>query len=227
MSKLETPLTRAFWRRIGGTLIEEFEAVQKSSANQRRTIDGIIVLGEDHMIKERAEVNLSEKDIVVVQTKARTLGMYLMGQAFFSAKLMEISEPRSIFSVALCLKYDSVLGPLLECYPNMSVELIEDLKEYKKFRFPTWEEVRDMYIADHVEKDLKQQERRPNSIKVIEKIFKREIPQIMHTSRYLTWMGKYRIGEVVKSSKKSKTLSGADESVLNGLFKFSGHLISV
>ena len=31
MSKHETPLTRKYWRSVGGTLIEEFPAVKKSS----------------------------------------------------------------------------------------------------------------------------------------------------------------------------------------------------
>ncbi len=68
-----------------------------------------------------SEVEIEGRDIVVVQTKASRLGMYLMGQTFFSAKLMESFHPRSIHSVALCAKDDSVLRPILESYSNMKV----------------------------------------------------------------------------------------------------------
>jgi len=36
MSKHETPLTRRFWDEVGGTLIEEFPAVQKSAVTIRK-----------------------------------------------------------------------------------------------------------------------------------------------------------------------------------------------
>ncbi len=47
--------------------------------------------------------------------------MYLMGQAFFSAQLIEKFNPRSILSVALCTQDDKVLRPLFEQYPGMKV----------------------------------------------------------------------------------------------------------
>jgi hypothetical protein len=49
--------------------------------------------------------------------------MYLTGQAFFSAELMKRFNPKSIKSVALCEKYDAVLGPILEKYPDLEVVL--------------------------------------------------------------------------------------------------------
>ena len=62
------------------------------------------------------------KDIIVIQTKASRLGMYLMGQAFFSARgFSRINKPRSIVAVALCSRDDAVLRPLFEHYPNMHV----------------------------------------------------------------------------------------------------------
>jgi hypothetical protein len=42
--------------------------------------------------------------------------MYLMGQAFFSAQLMQAFKPRSVESVALVAKDDSVLRPLFVKY---------------------------------------------------------------------------------------------------------------
>jgi hypothetical protein len=49
--------------------------------------------------------------------------MYLMGQAFFSVELMKRFNPKSIKSVAVCEKYDAVLGPLIEKYPGIEVVL--------------------------------------------------------------------------------------------------------
>jgi hypothetical protein len=58
---------------------------------------------------------------VVLQTKNERLGMYLMGQAFFSAQLMQRFRPRSVESVALVAQDDDVLRPLFEQYAGMRV----------------------------------------------------------------------------------------------------------
>jgi len=52
--------------------------------------------------------------------------MPLMGQAFFSAKLLERFGPASIHSVALCLKDDPILRPLLEAYPAFEVVVLSE-----------------------------------------------------------------------------------------------------
>jgi hypothetical protein len=121
MSKLETPMTRWYWRQIGGTLIEEFCAVRGSHTCGVRLLDGLIVKGGDFRIAKQAEVSIQGKDIVIVQTKARRLGMYLLGQAFFSAQLMHRFHPRSVESVALVTQDDDVLRPLFEQYQGMRV----------------------------------------------------------------------------------------------------------
>ena len=64
--------------------------------------------------RTQSDVVLKDQDIIVVQAKASRLGMYLMGQAFFSAQLMRAFEPRSVESVALVLRDDEVLRPLFE-----------------------------------------------------------------------------------------------------------------
>jgi len=124
MSKLQTPLTHAYWKKVGGTLIEEFYAVRSSSTCGKRVLDGVIIHGGENRIARASEVSLEGKDIIVVQTRAGRLNMYLMGQALFSAELMKKFKPASILSVALCLKDDSVLRPIFESYPNMKVEII-------------------------------------------------------------------------------------------------------
>lgn len=112
MSKHETPLTVRYWETIGGSLVEEYPAVLKGPTNAQRLIDGVIVLdGLKRRVKHH-QISVQDQDIVVIQTKASRLGMYLMGQAIFSTELMKRFNPRSIRTVAICTQDDSVLRPL-------------------------------------------------------------------------------------------------------------------
>ncbi len=112
MSKRETPLTRKYWQSIGGTLIEEFPAVNRGNSNSRRLLDGVVILGGENRIAKASEVDIEGRDIVVIQTKVNRLGMYLMGQAFFSRELMKTFKPKSIKTVAICGKDDTVMRDL-------------------------------------------------------------------------------------------------------------------
>ena len=128
MSKLETPLTRKYWKKIGGTLIEEFPIVKYSKTSAPRWIDGVIIRGGERRIAQKNETDLVKgKDVIVVQTKDGRLGMYLMGQAGFSEELMKRfkPKPRSVKAVALCTEDDSVLRPLLKKYRNVKVVVLK------------------------------------------------------------------------------------------------------
>jgi hypothetical protein len=114
-------MTRWYWQQVGGTLIEEFAAVEGTSKCGRRVLDGVIIRDGEFKIAQQSEASLEGKDVIAIQTKASRLGMYLMGQAFFSAQLIHRFNPRSVVSVALCSQDDSVLRPLFEQYPNMKV----------------------------------------------------------------------------------------------------------
>jgi hypothetical protein len=116
MSKLETPLTRAYWESVGGTLVEEFLAVRKGPDQGPRLIDGVIITGAPRRTAHWRDVDLEGKDIIVVQTKASRLGMYLMGQALFSIELMKPFRPASIKSVAICTCDDAILRPMIESH---------------------------------------------------------------------------------------------------------------
>jgi hypothetical protein len=116
MSLHETPMLVRYWKQVGGTLAEEFPAVRGSRTASPRRLDGVIVLGGAHRRVPPHELEISDRDIVVVQVKASRLGMYLMGQALFSRELMKPFNPASIRTVALCAKDDSVLRPLAEQY---------------------------------------------------------------------------------------------------------------
>ena len=116
MSKLETPLTRRYWREIGGTLIEEFPSVCSGPNQGRRLLDGVVLLDSPHLVANHREVEIENRDIVVIQTKASRLGMYLLGQALFSRHLMMPFRPSSVDTVAICTKGDAVLEPLAAEY---------------------------------------------------------------------------------------------------------------
>jgi hypothetical protein len=122
MSKHETPMTRWYWKQVGGTLIEEFIAVHGGADRGIRVLDAIILPSEEFRIAKQYEVSIEGKDVVVVQTKGRRLGMGLLGQALFSAELIKkYFHPRSVLTIALCSKDDVVLRPLFEKYPGMKV----------------------------------------------------------------------------------------------------------
>ena len=116
-------MTRWYWQQVGGTLIEEFCAVRRGQDCSNRLIDGIIIKGGERRIANGSEVDLAGKDIVVLQAKAKRLGMYLMGQAFFSAELLKRFNPRSIESVAIVTKDDALLRPIFEKFEGMRVVL--------------------------------------------------------------------------------------------------------
>jgi hypothetical protein len=124
MSLHETPMLLRYWSRVGGTLAEEFPAVRGSRTASPRRLDGVIVLGGENLRVAPHDLQITGRDIVVVQAKASRLGMYLMGQALFSRELMKPFKPASIRTVALCARDDSVLRPLAEEY-GIEVEIDE------------------------------------------------------------------------------------------------------
>ena len=126
MSKLEKPMIERYWARTGGTLILEFQAVPQAPGQGRRLIDAVILpdlpLGRAHW----KDVNLTGLKVIAVQAKAHRLGMYLMGQAIFSAELLKRRfAPVSVRSVILCSKDDVVLKEYLHDYPNVEVVVDE------------------------------------------------------------------------------------------------------
>lgn len=127
MSKHEAWRTRHYWHTIGGLLIEEFQAVAGNNNENiaRRLIDGIIVPSEPGGIQRGGSFDFTGKDIVVVQTKSNRLGMYLMGQAFFSREIMKRYRPRSIKTVAICGKGDAEMQMLCHQH-DIDVAVIDD-----------------------------------------------------------------------------------------------------
>jgi hypothetical protein len=127
MSKHESWRTRKYWEATGGFLIEEFLAIppSKDKLSGKRLIDGVIVLGVNKGVQVGGTYNLEGKDIIAVQTKAHRLGMYLMGQAFFSKQILQRFKPKSIRTVAICGKADKEMEIL--CKANaIEVVVIKD-----------------------------------------------------------------------------------------------------
>lgn len=122
MSKHETWRTSKYWDRIGGLLIEEFVAVPGTRTQGRRPIDSVIVLNEDKKIHYGNTYDITGKDVIVIQTKSGRLGMYLLGQAYFSRFLIERHKPKSIKCVAICGRTDEVMELLARQH---DIEIVE------------------------------------------------------------------------------------------------------
>ena len=123
MSKNETWRTRKYWETIGGLLIEEYYAIpgNKEKNVGKRLIDGIIVLGEEKSNRKGGSFNFKGRDIIVIQTKSNRLGMTLMGQAYFSRKIMKRYNPKSIKAVAICGSGDAEMEELCK---EASIEVV-------------------------------------------------------------------------------------------------------
>lgn len=124
MSKHEDWMIESYWKHVGGTIIKEFQVYSKSATSGTRFLDAVILPRHKTRQAKFKDVNIKGEDVIVVQAKARRLGMSLMGQALFSAELIQRFSPSSVCSVALCLGDDSVLRPLLKRYKNMYVVVV-------------------------------------------------------------------------------------------------------
>ncbi len=121
MSKHETPMTRWYWREMNkrkGLLIREFPAVEggKGRAEGKRHIDGVIVCGResgDRKGKPGDRAMVKGKTVIVIQSKAKRLGMYLIGQTIVSRELMKSLGAKVRRSVALHRKDDPVMEKVL------------------------------------------------------------------------------------------------------------------
>ena len=123
MSKRESPITLAYWQQVGGLLIEEFRLVTRGRDCSGRWVDALILPDRETRRGARSErVDITGERVILVQTKARRLNMYLMGQTVFSAEIVRwLFRPASVESIALCTADDAVLRPLLEAHPGCRV----------------------------------------------------------------------------------------------------------
>jgi hypothetical protein len=89
MSKHETAMTEGFWQSYAhGTFLAEYPLVRWGADHGRRLADAVILPDEPHCRGRSQEYpSLTGHNVIVVQTKPHRMGMYLMGQALFSARL--------------------------------------------------------------------------------------------------------------------------------------------
>ena len=81
MSKLETPLHyEAIGKRSADILIEELPAVSSGTNQGRRLLDGNVTTWILHTcLRTIGLLEIEHRDTVVIQAKAKRLGMYLTG----------------------------------------------------------------------------------------------------------------------------------------------------
>jgi hypothetical protein len=136
---LRQQMTRRYWQRIGGTLLEKYCVVPASRGiHGQQVVDAIIITDSGSRIASRAEhgsLSLDGCDLIIVNTSAAVrqpqrranrgrLGMYLLGQALFSREVIkERLAPRSVRTVALCADSDAVLRPIAERH---GIEVVVD-----------------------------------------------------------------------------------------------------
>jgi len=83
-----------------------------------------------------------------------------------------------------------------------------------------WTKLKNLYVSDHLSKgDLATPQRRLDAIEAIEKILQQYLPQFIKQQKFLKKIPKDEFMQMVRDKKGAK-LSGADKSVINGLYKF-------
>ena len=117
-NQYEPKMTKAYWakRREKGTLYLEYPICG-------RRIDGLIVLDDGNTSKEPKSAKhapkldeLRGKQVIVLQTKRKKLGMGVAGQAIVSRALLILKGIHVRESVALCLEIDPTILPVLKLY---------------------------------------------------------------------------------------------------------------
>lgn len=109
--------------RVQDLLIDEVPIVLPRPSHGERRLDGLIIPDARDEPVYGEPLDIAGRDVIVVQAKARRLGMPLMGQTLLSLGLVRALCPASATSVALCTANDSVFGPLLEDHEGCFVEV--------------------------------------------------------------------------------------------------------
>ena len=93
-----------------------------ASDRSPRWADAVILPDEPHRQASVSDYpSLVGRNVIVVQTKIGRMGMYLMGQALFSARLALAAGATTVRSVLLCHRSDAALLPLLGPFPEVEV----------------------------------------------------------------------------------------------------------
>jgi hypothetical protein len=125
MSKFETRMTEGFWvSKAHGLFFAEYPLVRPAADRAIRRVDGLILPDEPHGRGNwRDHALLSGRRVIIIQAKTDRMGMYLMGQALFSARLALACGAASVRSILLCHLPDGALLPLLKPFREVEVWL--------------------------------------------------------------------------------------------------------
>lgn len=113
----EPEMTRTYWRTVGGTLILEYPLVRaKRGEREARRVDGLICHDGPTQEAKLSDgyQSLAGRRVTVVQTKLGRIGMYLLGQARYSADLARALGAEVVATVAVCEANDTALAPFAE-----------------------------------------------------------------------------------------------------------------
>jgi hypothetical protein len=83
-----------------------------------------------------------------------------------------------------------------------------------------WPQAKEAYIKDHLSKALEYPERRLDALKAIEKTFQEKFPELINDRNLFENIKKVYFLKLYECLKGSP-LSGAENSVITGLYKFS------
>lgn len=126
MSKHETPMTEGFWMsEAHGAFVPEYPLLKTTDPDRaQRWADAVIFPDERHRRASAAEYpTLTNRRVIIIQTKRGRMGMYLMGQALFSSGLARGQGAMAVRSILLCHRSDLALIPLLRPFPEVEVWL--------------------------------------------------------------------------------------------------------
>src|SRR5262245_5642757 len=117
---LERAMTECFWQtECNGAFVQEYPLTITGTDRARRSADPIILPDEEQRRAWSVHFpSLPGVNVVIVHTQAQTLGMFLMGQAPFSARLVQALGAKSVRSILLCAESDAALHPLLAPFPE-------------------------------------------------------------------------------------------------------------
>lgn len=120
-------MTEGFWATLErGAFIPEYPLVHGAPDRSPRRADAVIFPDEPRSRARFADYpSIAGRDIIVVQTKIGRMGMYLMGQALFSARLAQAAGAATVRSILLCHETDAALIPLLTPFPEVEVWVCE------------------------------------------------------------------------------------------------------
>ena len=83
-----------------------------------------------------------------------------------------------------------------------------------------WKQAKEAYIKDHLSKTLAQPERRLNALKAIEHVFSQQFPELLADNKVFINIKEMYLIKLYECLKGT-SLSSAEKSVFNGLYKFS------